>query len=133
MLVLLGALPYLAGAIVYSISCWDLFGEPRTVAPSDWTARLFLPVLLTSLAPLAAAGSAPKDDVALLLTIPGAGVTFTVVLAAFLRDDRWFFRLELPVGIGDRRVTDLYWWMVVLAGGIVVMVYGAVVNLLVIG
>ena len=126
---LLAVFPFVAAAVLYWMSCADLFGANPRQVPDNWTARLFLPVLAGSLSALAAAAALKERD-DLLLSAAGFGVLFSIVVAAALRGGGTFFDLQEHVPLGRRRFRRLRKWHLVRYAGLGVIVYSCVATLI---
>lgn len=126
---LLAVFPFIAAAFLYWMVCADLFRGSQTQVPSNWTAKLFLPVLTGSLTSLAAA-AANEEHLSLLLSAAGVGVLFSMIIAAGLRSESSFFDLQLPVGTRRRRFRRLARWHLLRYVGIGVIVYSCIATLI---
>jgi hypothetical protein len=105
--------PFLVATVLYWVSCSELFAGPPDHVPSNWTSKLFLPVLTVSLAPLAAAADPDADHLPLLMLVTSLGILFSVLVAAGLRGDAAYFDLRLPVSTKARRFRRLVRWQLV--------------------
>lgn len=126
---LLAILPFVAASCLYWMGCADLFDEAPSQVKSNWTTKLFLPVLTGSLGSLVAA-AAVDDHSGLLLSASACGVTFSIMIAAGLRGEAAFFDLQLPVGTHGRRFERLLRWHLLRLGGIAVILYSCIATLI---
>jgi hypothetical protein len=132
-LVLLAALPYAATVIAYWIGTGALFRAQT--APSSWSWRLIGPVLVGGFTPIALAAKTGLADGErwLLLSATGVAVFFTLVGMGLLREESYYFKLQVAVGIGSRRFAKWPRWRFVMVLGSLVLAYGATVNVIVAG
>ena len=130
---LLAALPYVAALAVYWVNTDALFRDAGAVAPSNWNLRIVTPVLVAGITPLALAAKSGLHDHQrwLLLSATGIAMLYTLISLGILRDSKKFFRLQLPLGVGERTFTKWPRWRGFLMVGTLVVVYAAVVNMVV--
>lgn len=122
MFLLFGQVPYLtfivlvqciAAIAIYVIAAADTFANPRTGTRSNWSSRLWLPIITAILSPLLTTVElnhlSTGEQFALAAPV-GVGILFTILLESVLRRPRYFFRMQVPIGRGDfraRRITPL--------------------------
>jgi hypothetical protein len=131
--VLLGLAPYAVAIVVYCVNTADIFGGSRPGAPSNWNWRLVAPVVVGGLTPLGLASSTEiaGSERGLLLSGTAAAVVFGVLTLSVLRSDRAYFRVQLPVTVGQQALRWLPWRHVIVGVGIVILAYCATTNLVV--
>jgi hypothetical protein len=131
--VLLAPLPYVGAIVMYWFTSASLFRDAEGVAPSNWNWRLVAPVMVGGLTPLALAAKSGLDGVqrGALLSATAAAIVFTLVGMGLLRDDKKFFRLQLALSEGDAKNPRALKWRILVIAGTLVLVYGAIVNVLV--
>lgn len=133
MLLLLAALPYLGTLAVYWLNTAALFRDAGATAPSNWNWRLVTPVMVGGLTPLALAAKSGLQDEQrwLLLSATGLAMLYTLISMGVYRDTQKFFRLQLPVGVGNRTFRKWPKWGAFLLVGSLVLIYAAIVNMVV--
>ncbi len=89
------------------------------------------PVIVAGLTPLAILSAHGVSDSKreLLAVSPAAGILFALVVLSLLRDAAAFFRLHLPIRIGDWEMAWLPRRRALMIVGLLVITYGAVTNL----
>lgn len=127
---ILVALPFVASALLYWLSCEDLLGDGARRPPQNWGFRLALPVLTGSLTVLPLIASQDHKRQTLLLIAVAAGIVFTIALGATLRDSRWFRIMRSEVMIGPSWLAKRLWWQVVRIIGLALILYSGVVTVL---
>lgn len=129
-MLVLSALPFATTAFLFWLTCSDVFDYRAGRVPANWSFRLALPVLVGVFSPLAAAASPDARMGTALLVYVAAGVAFTIVVGARFGSAQSYVSLNVPFGRGPRRLAELPWWNVVRAVGLVIILSGAVVNIL---
>jgi hypothetical protein len=130
---LLAALPYAGAIAMYWLTVTNVFKEAKGTVPDNWNWRLVAPVMVGGLTPLALA---PRDGLdsterGLLLSVTALAIFFTLICMTVLRDDKKFFRMQIPVTVLDRSLLPR--WRTMLLLGTLVLCWGAVVNVVVAG
>jgi hypothetical protein len=133
LLLLLAALPYIGALVVYWVNSDALFRDAGASAPSNWNWRLVTPVMVGGLTPLALAAKSglPDGERWLLLSATGLAILYALVSMGTLRDSKKFFRLQLPIGMGNHTFHKWPKWRVLLLVGSLVFIYAATVNMVV--
>jgi hypothetical protein len=128
--VLLALLPYGGTIALYWLTSADLFREGRGAAPSNWNWRLVAPIVVGGLTPLALAARSDVggSDRGWLLSATGVAILFALICMTLLRNDERFFGLQLEVVIKRKKIGRLPRWRVLVAGGTLLLCYGAAVN-----
>jgi len=134
--VLLALIPYVASVIMYAVASTELFREHSGLdAPSNWNWRFVAPVTLGGLTPLSLAARHGIDsgDRFMLLTEPAVAILYTIIAMSTLRDVDKFNALLKPVGTARVKYAKLPLWRIVWMAGALIILYGAVINVVVAG
>jgi ABC-type sugar transport system permease subunit len=91
---IVAACPSGAAGAVYYVGARDVAKTAKGAVPDQWTRKLFLPVLIGSLTPLAAAPAVTGTNWEWLLVPAVFGILFTIAVAIAFRGDTDFFDLQ---------------------------------------
>jgi hypothetical protein len=130
MRVLLALLPYVGSTFIYGLNAADLFATAGGKLPSYAAWRLSAPVLVGGgLTPLAVAVDTNREDIDLLVSPIAFAIVYLLLQLALLRDQRRFLRLYRPLVVGGRELSGLTPRRIVVVLGVLVIWYGAAINL----
>ncbi len=132
---LLALIPYIASIIMYAMASAELFHAHSDDTPTNWNWRFVAPITLAGLTPLslAARHGVTSGDRSLLLSEPAIAIIYTIVAMSSLRDSDRFYSLQKPVGTTTVKFTRLPRWRLVWCIGALIIIYGAVINVIVAG
>jgi hypothetical protein len=137
MLVLLAALPYAVATAANWLIVGQAFrtGDGGEAEPGIRNALLLAPVAIGGLTPMAlvARRNVSGSDRALLSLAAILAVAFTVLLTLALSDTDRALSLQKEVAFGRVRLSRIERWQVVLVIGSVLLLFGAVANIIVAG
>jgi NO-binding membrane sensor protein with MHYT domain len=137
MLVLLAAIPYAVAIVSNWLTVGQTFkpGTSRGVEPGSWSTALLVPVAIGGLTPIALAArkGVSSYDRGLLGLSVALSIAFAVVTMVTLADPDRALKLQNDVTIGRMNLPWLPRWRLVLIIGSLLLVFGAVTNVIVAG
>lgn len=129
---LLTLLPYIAATLVYSLTAHELFTGAEGELPGDAPWRLTVPVVIGGgLTPLAVAQTITSEQLPLVLSPAAFAFAFVLATLWMVRDRRRFLRLVHHLHVGAREFGNVRRGDLIIAAGVGVIAYGALVNMLV--
>lgn len=132
---LLALIPYVASIIMYAMASGEIFRAGGTETPTNWNWRFVAPVTVAGLTPLslAARHGVSSGDRSLLLSEPAIAIIYTIIAMSSLRDSDRFHSLQKPIGTATIKFSRLLRWRLVWFMGALIVMYGAVINVIVAG
>jgi hypothetical protein len=129
MRMLLTFLPYIASTAVYWLNSNEFFAQAGGKLPTSAPWRMAVPVVIGGgLTPLALAAQ-KQTGLSFLLSATAAALVFLLAVLWLFRDQRTFLRLYRPVRPARKKGVVLG-RHVLVGGGVAVIGYGALVNVL---
>lgn len=126
---LLSVIPYVVGLALFYESYQAQFGHRREPSDPQWRWAMSRPVLVSGLAPLAAATAGDEVDGlrVWLLSAAGVGILATVLIQALLKPES-YTRMFLPIAAWKVELR-VAWHVALFTAGVLVIGYAAAVNL----